>query len=178
MTPEPGETALALLVAEADEVVRPWRLAYDPSTTLGVPAHITVLGPFIPEPELTKATYDTLASIGARTAPLALSFERLGRFPHVLWLDPTAAACLPLFQAVHGQWPDLPPYGDAALPVVPHLTITRTADEPTMDHVAAQVRAALPFQARVREMTLLAFDGARWVPRRRFPFGSQRASAR
>jgi len=178
VAPDIGETVVALLVPEADEIVGRWRLAYDPSAALGVPAHITVLGPFIPEPGITAATHEALATIAARTAPLHLSFERVGRFPGVLWLDPTATTCMPLFQAVHKQWPECPPYGAPTLAVVPHLTITRNADETTMDQVETEVRAFLPFQARVKHMSLLAFDGTLWVRRRRFPFRTENSLPR
>jgi hypothetical protein len=47
-----GDTALALLVPEADPVVEPWRLRYDPSAARGVGVHITVPGTFLREEEI------------------------------------------------------------------------------------------------------------------------------
>ncbi len=43
-------TALALQVPEAEELVQEHRMRYEPSAALGVPAHITLLSPFV-EPE-------------------------------------------------------------------------------------------------------------------------------
>jgi hypothetical protein len=48
-----GQTALIVPVPEADPAVAEWRDRYDRSAPMGVPAHISVLVPWIPEPELT-----------------------------------------------------------------------------------------------------------------------------
>ena len=50
--PKP-ESALVILVPEAEPLVRPFRHRFDPSAALGVPAHITLLYPFI-APEQMK----------------------------------------------------------------------------------------------------------------------------
>jgi 2'-5' RNA ligase len=166
-----GDTALALLVPEADPVVERWRLRYDPSAARGVAAHITVLGPFLGEEEIARPDVDALRRIAARTPYLHLRFERTGHFPGVLWLDPTAATCLPLFQTVHQRWPECIPYGDPDLDVVPHLTVTRTAGPEAISLIETALAASLPLDAEVRAMTLLAFDGTRWRHRTDFPFG-------
>jgi 2'-5' RNA ligase len=166
-----GDTALALLVPEADPVVGPWRLRYDPSAARGVAAHITVLGPFLREKDIARPDVDALKAIAARTPYLHLHFERTGRFPGVLWLDPTAATCLPLFQTVNQRWPECIPYENPDLDIVPHLTVTRSAGPEAMTLVEASLAASLPFDAEVHAMTLLAFDGTRWRRRTDFSFG-------
>jgi 2'-5' RNA ligase len=166
-----GETALVLLVPEADPLVEPWRLRFDPSAARGVAAHVTVLGPFLPEMEIAGSDVDALKAIATRTPYLHLRFERTSRFPGVLWLDPTAATCLPLFHTVHKRWPKCIPYGDPDLEVVPHLTVTRTAGPEAMSSVEAALAASLPLDAEIRTMTLLAFDGTKWRRLTDFPFG-------
>ena len=41
------ESALVVLVPEADPLVGPFRSFFDPSAALGVPAHVTLLYPFV-----------------------------------------------------------------------------------------------------------------------------------
>lgn len=42
------ETAVLLRVPEAEPLVREWRAKGDPSAAHGVPAHVTLLYPFVP----------------------------------------------------------------------------------------------------------------------------------
>jgi hypothetical protein len=43
-----GSTAVLLCVPEAEPVVHGWRSTGDPSASRGVPAHVTLLSPFLP----------------------------------------------------------------------------------------------------------------------------------
>jgi hypothetical protein len=60
-----GDTALVLLVPQAEPLVGGWRKA--PFCRGGMPAHITVLYPIVQERGITEATVRTLGRIcGAR----------------------------------------------------------------------------------------------------------------
>ena len=83
-----GETGLILHVPEAESVVGPWRSRHDSSAPLGVPAHVTVLYPWIPIELVTDDDRAAVAEIVASMGPLELTFGGFGRFPDVLWLDP------------------------------------------------------------------------------------------
>jgi hypothetical protein len=51
MSPTDGltsESALVVLVPEAEPLVGPFRERYDPSASAGMPAHITINYPFLP----------------------------------------------------------------------------------------------------------------------------------
>jgi 2'-5' RNA ligase len=170
-----GDTVLVLLVPEADRVVDSWRRSYDPSALEGMAAHITILGPFIPEHEIDEATTKALAAIAAATPTFTVSFERLGRFPGVLWLDPASSAVLELATEVHRHWPECIPYRDPDLEVVPHLTVTSKADERTVVLIERDLVSRLPIRAGIEAMSLMAFDGAVWACRDRFPFGPKGA---
>ena len=54
------ESALVVLVPEAEALVKPFRDRYDPSAAVGVPAHITLLYPFKPPDEVDGAVLDKL----------------------------------------------------------------------------------------------------------------------
>ena len=42
-----GTSALVVTVPAAERAVGPWRLHYDPSAAAGMPAHVTVLFPWL-----------------------------------------------------------------------------------------------------------------------------------
>jgi hypothetical protein len=56
----PDESALVVLVPEAEPLVKPFRDRYDPSAAAGVPAHITLLYPFKPPDEIDSTVLENL----------------------------------------------------------------------------------------------------------------------
>jgi O-methyltransferase involved in polyketide biosynthesis len=63
-----SETALVVMAAEAEAQVAPIRSIHDPAAALGVPAHITLLHPFVPVARLDAATIAALSMIAALIA--------------------------------------------------------------------------------------------------------------
>jgi hypothetical protein len=61
---EPTESALIVAVPEAEWAVAALRAAYDPAASWGMPAHITVLYPFLP-PEVMAAVAADPGRVGA-----------------------------------------------------------------------------------------------------------------
>ncbi|MFI0941521.1 2'-5' RNA ligase family protein [Streptomyces sp. NPDC021020] len=167
-----GQTALVVRVPEAEPVVGAWRGRLDPSARAGVPAHVTVLVPFLDESRLDRGTRDDLAALLAARPAFDVAFARCGRFPGVLYLVPEPAGPLAaLTAAVAARWPEAPPYGGRFAGVVPHLTVADGQDEAVLADVEAGLAAGLPITSRVRAVDLMAFDGARWQPRASFPLG-------
>jgi 2'-5' RNA ligase len=165
-----GDTALVLLVPDAEPLVRGWRAAHDPSAAEGLPAHITVLYPFVPEGNLTEATYGTLGRICRERSAMTITFEKVGRFPSVLWLDPGSIECTRLLATVRLRWPECPPYGRSNTEPIPHLTVTDGADEATTLEADAHGRRGLPLETSIASLSLMVFDGAAWANRRQFEF--------
>ncbi|GAA1401070.1 2'-5' RNA ligase family protein [Kitasatospora putterlickiae] len=164
-----GESALVLPVPEAEAVVGPWRERYDPSARLGVPAHVTVLYPFLPAHRLDAGVLGDLGELLAAQGAFDLAFTHCGDFPGVHYLAPSAGAAArlnALTAAVAARWPEHPPYGGRFAEVVPHLTVAYH-DDP--GPVAAGLAPHLPLTARAEAVRLLVFDGARWVRRADFP---------
>jgi 2'-5' RNA ligase len=163
----PRRTALVVPVLEAEAVVGALRLRYDRSAARGVPAHITILFPFLSDEELDEAALE-----GTFASHRAFDFE-LARVDH-FGDDVTYLAPVPdtpfraLTEAVWRRWPSHPPYGGDHLDPVPHLTVAETKLE------VPDVEAVLPIAARAREVLLLVEtepDGG-WVVLRRYPLGS------
>lgn len=146
------ETALLLTCPVADAVVGPRRARLDRAARVGVPAHVTVLYPFVPSPSAEELA--RLVAVAAGVPAFTLTFSSTAWFDeHVVFLapdDPSPVAGLT--EAVVAAFPDFPPYGGAFEEVVPHLTIGH-------DHPVDQLRAAeqgvLPHLPLTQEVTAL-----------------------
>ena len=90
------ESALLVTVPAAEPAVARHRSRLDTSAAVGVPAHITVLYPFLP-PELIGAdTHATLARLFASVPGFRFTLDQTRWFPDpVLWLAPSDPARSP-----------------------------------------------------------------------------------
>ena len=75
------ESALLVPVPQAESVVQGFRARFDPSAPLGVPAHITVLYPFLVPEALDQPNIDELAAIFAGVAPFPFTLGQRRPFP-------------------------------------------------------------------------------------------------
>lgn len=171
-----GDTALVFLVPEAESVVHSWRSAHDPSATEGMPAHMTVLYPFIAEGELNDHTLNEIATICGDWQSTAVGFMEFGRFPAVLWLKPDTTSCFELITQIRNRWPECLQYGQSNLEVIPHLTITDGASEQIVAQAQADIAQHLPLKAMISAVALMAFDGNNWVCRHEFALGRELAA--
>jgi len=170
------ESALVVLVPEAEFLVRPFRELHDPSAMLGVPAHITLLYPFKPPKEIDGAVLEHLSAAFARLAPITFVLGSVRSFPGVLYLAPDPAEPFrDLTRAIWAWYPEAPPYGGKWPDIVPHLSLASTADERKLDRIADEIALAsqgrLPISANAREVCLLEKHGQRWATRTMFRLG-------
>ena len=85
-----SETALVVLVPEAEALVGAHRLRHDPSAAVGVPAHVTVLYPFRSMVDYRVA--DVVGGLAADVPAFDVEFAALARFPgEVVYLAPVPA---------------------------------------------------------------------------------------
>jgi hypothetical protein len=165
------ESALVILVPQAEVLVKPFRDQHDPSAALGVPAHITLLYPFKPPNEIGGAVLDRLRNGFARFAPFRFSLASMRRFPaNVLYLAPQPDEPFRrLTLSIWDWYPEAPPYGGKWPDIVPHLSVANVPDEQQLDHIADEfVQAscqALPIDAAATEITLLENSSGRWQVR-------------
>ncbi|NMO91823.1 2'-5' RNA ligase family protein [Actinomycetospora sp. TBRC 11914] len=159
---EPTETAVLALVPEAEPVVGEHRRRLDPTTAAGVPAHVTVLYPFLPPAEVTTATVAALRAAVAPVAPFRCVFATTAWFGEdLLWLAPSAVGALEdLTTRVCRAFPDQVPYGGEHEPH-PHLTVGYGSHASLEELRAAEaaLQEGLPVVTRVDRLHLLA--GAR-----------------
>lgn len=169
-----GQTGLVVRIPEAEPAVRGWRERLDPSARAGVPAHVTVLFPFLEESRLDPSVHTALEDVLRRHPAFDLRFEKCGRLPEVLHLVPEPAAPLiRLTEAVAARWPEAPPYGGRFAEIVPHLTIAQGQDEAVLEEIEADLGGRLPFTSHVSSVELMVHDGTKWQPRASFALGDR-----
>src|SRR6266511_3958127 len=105
-----GPTAIVIPVPAAEPAVRHWRDRHDPSARQDMPAHITVLYPFLPDAKITTEVTGRLLRLFAGQSAFDIVLAGCARFPGlVLYLDPQPA--LPfraLTAAITAAWPETP----------------------------------------------------------------------
>ena len=151
-----------------DRVRRRW----DTAPRLGIPAHVTILFPFVQASELTKAHRSSLAAIARRHQPFEIDFRRVGRFPTVVYLVPEPSAPITaLTEGIAAAYPGYLPYGGMFDEVVPHLTVTEDESAP-LDAIAAETGRWLPFTHRATALEVLVESSeGRWRGRWRLSLG-------
>jgi 2'-5' RNA ligase len=167
-------SALIVAVPEAEPLVREWRLRYD-NARLGIPAHITLLFPFVPAERLDEALFGELRRLFAAQPAIPFSLTRLVEFPdQTLWLAPEPSEPFRrLTELIFERYPDFPPYEGIHEEVIPHLTVT-AGDASLRDELEAELTPQLPVEAEARDVVLLEeqTDG-HWHSLERFALGEQ-----
>jgi 2'-5' RNA ligase len=165
-----GQTALLAIVEEAEPLVGHWRRRFDSSASAGVPAHVTVLFPFLDIDRVDALVSSDLRTLIGASDPFAIRFEAIRRFPDALYLAPTPDQPLrALTESIVERWPEAPPYGGQFTEVVPHLTVAEGQDVDVFDELEAALAGGLPITARIDSVSLFVCDGHRWRPRMEFP---------
>lgn len=169
----PLESSLDIHVPEAEALLAPWRQRYHACAALGVPAHITLLYPFLPPAQITPALLEELRLFFSKIPSFRFTLARLGRFPeaHILYLAPEPAE--PIHEQIElltHRYPGTPPYGGAFTKVTPHVTIARTADPEVVQHITEAFQHMQPIEIRVKETYLMAQQpDQHWHIHTRFP---------
>lgn len=167
------ESALIIAVPEAEPLVKELRDRFDYSAGVGVPAHITILYPFMPPHKITLAVMAELRDLFAHFAAFEFALTELRRFPEYLHLFPSPAEPFKMLtNAVVECYPDYPPYGGAFAEVIPHLTVAGEIEAAQLDDIEHEFMhqhgAQLPVKAKANEVLLIENISGRWETRQTF----------
>jgi 2'-5' RNA ligase len=161
------QTALIVPVPSAEPAVAKWRARHDPSAALGMPAHVTVLYPFLAPDAITHSVERDLESVLRPYTAFPFRLVGVDRFPGVLYMAPEPAEPFrELTAALHEHWPDHPPYGGDFDSLVPHVTVVQGSEPP---EAAPQLEEAAPIEAEATEVWLMAERHHYWALLKRFP---------
>ncbi|HEY3724594.1 MAG TPA: 2'-5' RNA ligase family protein [Acidimicrobiia bacterium] len=171
-----AETALLVPVAAAEPLVRRHRLALDPVAPLGVPAHITVLYPFVPPDDVDQPVCDAIADVLAVFSPFDFSLTHVEKFADgVVYLAPEPAdPFVAITNALAAHWPDHPPYHGAFTSVIPHLSVAMITNG-SLEALEAELNGGLPLRTRADAVWLMEGQPEdRWAIRAVFPLSADR----
>ena len=174
--PAPHSTALLVPVPEAEDLVGSLRLEHDPSAAAGVPAHVTVMVPFLPPKELDDGLTAELRALLKDVSPFGFRLATVGWFArNVLYLAPEPAEpFIALTELVSREF-GTAPYGGEYDSIVPHLTVAHASDGVELAPIAERLSGGLPVECRAEEVWLMESDAAVWQTRRQFPLGERAA---
>jgi 2'-5' RNA ligase len=172
-----GESAIIVPVMVPVGVNR-LRDRMDPSAADGVPAHVTLIYPFMPPSELKDDVRRRVEEIVASEPSFPFVLAAVGRWPDVVYLEPDPAEPFRrVTAALAAAFPGYPPYEGVYSDVVPHLTVA--ADAPA-DYYAAAEHALpqfLPIRDVAREAWLIGHTPEQpWHTLWRLPFGRTQTS--
>jgi 2'-5' RNA ligase len=164
------ETALVVVVPEAESLVSEWRAQYDWSAQRGVPAHITLVYPFAPTEKVDDELLGEIRELLGSEAAISFELTRVARFSEVAWLAPEPSDPFKaLTDLIAARFPDYPPYEGAHDEVIPHLTVAEGGVR-LLDQVEAALSGHLPIPARAEDVAFLFEDDeGRWHEAHRFP---------
>lgn len=169
------ETALITRVPEAERYIAHHRQRFDPSARRNVPAHVTILYPFM-APTLVDATVVArLAGIARSVPSFSYRLAKTERFPVALYLAPDPGEPFSaLTEGIFRAFPDYPPFEGKFETVVPHVTVAH-GDEPLLCEIEVELRIALPgsgLQAHCSELVLIENSSGRWEQMHVFTLGA------
>ena len=160
-------SGLIIEVPHAEPAVARHRERLDASAPLGVPAHITVLFPFMPPQTIDLAALAELEHLFSAVSRFRFQMDHTNWFgDNVLWLAPRDPGPFrALTQRVCQAFPAFPPFEGQFDDVVPHLTIGHGHAVNDLRAAEASVRAHLPIDGYATAVTLMTQQsgGGRWA---------------
>ena len=148
---ESTESAVIVSVPAAEAAVAAHRDKFDHAAGWGVPAHVTVLYPFVPPDAIDATVVRALEAAIASVPRFEASWASCGWFDRdVLWLaTQQEEAFRALTTAVTHAFPDYPPYAGRFTDLVPHLTVGDNGTPEQLQDAERQVLAHLPIRMQV-----------------------------
>ena len=169
------ETALICRVPEAEPYIGKFRERFDPPARRNVPAHVTILYPFMPPTDVDEGVIEKLREVADSVPSFSYRMAGLQRFSiGTLYLVPDPGAPFKaLIDAVHRAFPDYPPFAGKFETVVPHITVAH-GDPQTLGEVDIALRISLPpsgIAARCGDMILIENTTGIWLTMQTFMLG-------
>lgn len=172
MTESVLRSALLVTVPEAGRSIEHWReRTCSDKPSIGIPAHVTLLFPFVPAHEIDDGLIAELSALFREFESFDFELREARRWPEMSYLAPEPPEpFVDLTEAIVARYPDYPPYEGVFDSIVPHVTVAH-GDTALLDQAESDVLESLPIAVAVREVVLLEEvvpDWGRWQTRARF----------
>lgn len=169
------ETGLIIPVPACEDFIREHRMHNAAVSPEGVPAHLTLLYPFL-SPGRCDEAHDDVEAFFAAVEPFEFELTEVGWFDErVVFLAPSdPAPFVELTEQLIGRWTQCIPYGGRhAGKHVPHLTLGIEGTPEEMASLAEAAEELLPIRCTAEQAWLMIGTPrpAEWDVKRRFAFG-------
>ena len=166
------QTAVIVRVPEAEPCVAGLRKRFDASALLGVPAHITILSPFVAPERIAAADFAKIEAAVQTVHAFDFELSQIARFPATTYLAPEPPThFIALTQSLVRSFPDFPPFEGRHSSIVPHLTVANGSAEDA-EHAARELELLLashgPIRGRCASVVLLENSSGLWKEMREF----------
>jgi 2'-5' RNA ligase len=169
-----AESAFAVNVPEAEPYVGVLREQFDPSAKLGVPAHITLLYPFMSPEQITDSVLRKAGVAFSRARVFTFHLIDIARFSEATYIRPEPGEpFIALTKAIVHQFPKHLPYGGQYDAIVPHLTVAQGQYD--RDLIETRLASRLPaggIEASCKEVVLLENSSGLWRHMHSFPLAA------
>jgi hypothetical protein len=141
---------------------------------LGVPAHVTILYPFIPPQEITEVELNALRTVFQPFSPFVAGFSEIIEDFEMLYLAPEPKSTfVSLTKAMIRAFPGYLPYQGAYDEILPHLSVALPDDPADLEQIVEEFREAaqakMPFSAQITHVALMDSLSGSWKIREKFP---------
>ena len=136
------ESSIDLRFPHLTPLFSPWR---DAHAARGIPPYVSLLYPWR-TPPVGDRDIDAVRAAIANCEAFPITFSAIARFPRerVLYLKIQDNAPLrKLVDAIHGAFPETPPYRGEHREVIPHLTILTACADFQLDRLEPEIRLRL-----------------------------------
>jgi len=130
-----------------------------PENPVRIPAHITLMFPFVAYERLDAAA-QTIQSICATIEPFEITLEGYGQFPGIVFMQPTNPEPIKaVFRKIYAAFPECPPYGGAfGDDIHPHVTVGEFKTEDQQRTVSLPDYAPITFRAERLHLIYDVYD--------------------
>lgn len=168
-------TAFVVQVPSAEGLVSELRNRFDPTVQLGVPAHISILVPFMDPARITPAVLTKAQAALMEIPSFEFTLRRIGRFPTTAYLAPEPSEpFVAMTAALVRSFPEFLPYGGEHTEVIPHLTVAQ-GDADVASIAARELEKSLfevgTVHARCASVVLLENATGHWKTMHAFALG-------
>ncbi len=166
MAPDSAGESAVIIPVEVPIAIRRLRDRMDPAAAQGVPAHVTLLYPFVLPSALDEGIRATVGRIVGGETAFPFVLRRVERWPKVVYLPPEPSEPFSrLIATLAAAFPDFPPYAGAhaVADIVPHLTVADSDRTEYLDAAAHALPGLLPVRDVCREAWVIGRrEGERW----------------
>lgn len=151
------------------------REQYDTEWFNRVPAHITLLYPFVPSDQVDETT-TRLNTICADLSPFELTLDKYGKFENAVFLEPSnPEPILELYQHLSKAFPQYPIYeGEYGDDLHPHMTLARFEDPEEAEKIELPPTPVFTFIVNRLHLYLGSPDASEpYIPISVIPIGSE-----